>query len=116
MSLPEQQPEIPLDQQVVDIPDQPEIPAAVEQAGVQVSIPQVIAVQDDAGQTIAQPVPAPPAPTGPSITIPASGEEQLKELSKGPIGDSITWKGVFWLYKLRRAIKDGVQVIFGGGK
>lgn len=116
MALPEQQPEIPIDQQVVDIPDQPEIPAAMEQAGVQQAPAQVQPVEDDAGQTIAQPVPAPPAPTGPSITIPATGEEQLKAYSKGSINDSNTWQGVYWLYKIKRAIKEGVQIIFGGGK
>lgn len=116
MALPEQQPEIPLDQQVVDIPDQPEIPDVVEQAGVVQAQPTMQPVVGDNNQPVAQPVPAPPAPTGPSITIPASGEEQLERLSKGSINDSKTWFGVYWLYKIRRALKEGLGIIFGGPK
>jgi hypothetical protein len=115
MALPEQQPEIPPDQQVIEVPDQPEIPAAVEAAGVHSAQPTMQPVQGDDNQPIAQPVPA-PAPSGPSIKIPATGEQQLEALSKGSINDSKTWFGVYWLYKIRKAVKDGLQVIFGGGK
>lgn len=112
MALPEQQPEAPIDQQVVEIPDAPEIPAHVEQGGVQSTPSQAQPVQDDNGATIAQPVPV-PAPQGKTVTIPATSTEELETLSKGSITDAKTWFGVYWIFKIRKALKDGIQVIFG---
>lgn len=111
MAIPEQQP--PIDQQIVEIPQAPEIPPAVEQAGVSAPPTQVQPVQDDNGQTIAQPVPTPPAPSGPTVTIPASSQTVLQQLSKGNIANSQTWFGVFWVKKIKKAIKDGISVVFG---
>lgn len=115
MALPEQQPEVPVDQQVVEIPQAPEIPPAVEQAGVQTTPSQVQPVQDDNGKTIAQPVPAPPAPDGPTVTVPAPDQTVLKQMTKGNISNSQTWFGVFWIKKIKMAIKDGISVVFKKG-
>jgi len=112
MALPEAAPIAPPDQQVQEIPTVPEVPAAVEQAtGVQAvpSTPQPL--QDSSGATVAQPVPAPPS--GPSITIPAANAQVLTQMAKGNAANSQTWFGVFWLKKIKKAIKDGLAVLFG---
>lgn len=112
MAIPEQQPEVPPDQQVTEIPTQPEIPAAVEQAtGVSAvpSTPQPL--QGDNNQPLATPVPPPPA--GNSIKIPVASQEVLAQMAKGDAANSQTWFGVFWLKKIKKAIKDGLSVLFG---
>jgi hypothetical protein len=110
MAIAEQQPEIPPDQQTAEIPTVPEIPPAVERAGVKslASTPQP--VQGDQNQPTAHAV---PAPTGPSVTIPAQSQVSLTQMAKGSAGDSQTWFGVFWLRKIKKAIKDGLAVLFG---
>lgn len=112
MALPETVPEVPLDQQIQEVPAQPEIPTAVEQAtGVQAvpSSPQPL--QGDNKQPIATPVPAPPAEG--SIKIPVADQEVLVQMAKGRADDSQTWFGVFWLRKIKKAIRDGLSVLFG---
>lgn len=114
MALPESSPAVPPDQQVVEIPEAPEIPAAVEAAGV-ASVPsQVQPVHDDSGKPITQPVPAPSS--GPSITIPALSQDALAQMAKGNAANSQTWFGVFWLKKIKKALQQGLSVLFGGGQ
>lgn len=111
MAIPEQ--DIPVDQQVAEIPQSPEISPQMEQAGVSVAPVQVQPVQNN-GQVIASPVPPVQSSSGPSITVPAQSHEQLVSLSKGPVNQAKTWRGVFWLYQIKRAIVHGISVIFGG--
>jgi len=112
MALPEAAPEIPPDQGVTEVRE-PELPPAVQDAGVQQAPSQVQPVQGDGGQQIVQPVPAPAGGT-PSITVPAQNQEALTQIAKGKADDSRTWFGVFWLFKIKKALKDGIQVLFGG--
>jgi len=112
MALPEQQPEVPLDQQVQEIPDVPEIPAHVEQATGVSSIPSTPQpVQGDNQQTV-QPIPAPKS-TKPSVTIPAISQAMLQQMARGNATDSQSWFGVFWLKKIKKALKEGLEVLFG---
>lgn len=113
MALPEQQPEIPPDQQVTEIPQNPEIPPAVEQAGVQQAQPTMQPIQAGSSQQIAQPVPQ-PAQSGQSVTVPAASQQQLAQMAKGNVKNSQTWFGVFWLRKIKKAVEDGITVLFGG--
>lgn len=112
MAIPEQHPEIPPDQQVTEIPEAPEIPAHVEQATGVSSVPtQPRPLQDDTGAVVAQPVP--PPPSGPSVTIPAQSQAVLAQMAKGNASSSQTWFGVFWLKKIKKALKEGLAVLFG---
>jgi hypothetical protein len=112
MSVPEVEPQTNLPEGVTETStEMNEIPAAVEQ-GIRTTPTTPAPVQGDNNQTIAQPVPAPSGDTS-SITIPAQSQAQLTQMAQGAADDSQTWFGVFWLFKLKRALRNGMQVLFG---
>ena len=111
MAIPEQQPAP--DAQVREIPEQAEIPVQVEQATGVHSIPVAPQPVINGAATLAQPVPAPKS-NKKTVTIPARSQEDLLQMSKGKAEDSQTWFGVFWLYKIKKALKNGLDVLFGG--
>jgi len=103
------QPEAPVQQ----VPEQAEIPREVEQAtGAQVIPHQPDPLQQN-GQTVAQPAVPAQDPSGPSITIPAHNEEELNKMAHGKPEDSKTWFGVYWLYRLKKALHSGAKAVFG---
>lgn len=105
---PEVKPEAPVQQ----VPETV-IPREVEQGtGVQNVQQQPQQLVADDGQVTAQPVP-PPVSDQPQIKIPAQSQQQLADLSKGSINDSGTWFGVYWLRRVKVALQNGMQAIFG---
>lgn len=112
MALPETAPTLPPDQQVQEIPDTPEIPAHVEQATGVSPVPSTPRPVQGDDQQVVQPIPAPKS-TKPSITIPATSQANLQQMAKGNIVNSQTWFGVFWLKKIEKALRDGLEVLFG---
>lgn len=116
MAIAEQQPEIPPDQKIQEIPDVPEMPPHIEEGGVKPVPVNAQPLKDDRGTTVVQPVPVPQNPSGPSITIPAQSQTSLTQMAKGDAANSQTWFGVYWLYKIKKALKDGLHIVFGGEK
>lgn len=91
----------------------PEIPVEVENKSVVTPTPSVFKakISDDKGQPMVQPTGAKQV----TVQIPAD-QTRLTTMSKGSIGDSITWFGAFWVRMFKKAIHFGWQVIIGGNK
>ncbi len=53
-----------------------------------------------------------PATKKVSIQLPTD-EETLEVMSKGDVEDSLTWSGVYWLRMLKKAARQGWNVIRG---
>jgi len=54
-----------------------------------------------------------PMPPKPAVTnIPADNQSELEKLSKGNVDEASTWFGVFWLRRVKKALLDGIHVIF----
>lgn len=98
-SLPEQTPE------VSHYPEQVEIPAYIEQGGVQPVPNHPSSLQDpQSGMTVAQNMTMQPA-----VVIPAD-PQTLRTWSKGSSSSSQTWLGVFWERVVKRALLLGRKV------
>lgn len=114
MSSPELQPDIPPDQRVQEIPEAPEIPEQVQSMGVSPQPAQPAPVVNN-GQVVVQANPTPSVQSGNPVIIPATNEEQIIEKTKDKVENSRKWRGVFLIFKIKKALKNGVSVIFGGG-
>lgn len=80
------------------------------------STPQPLQVQTGDDQTVqVTPVPAPAAPQGPAITIPASQTQLTQMAQKGNTTNASTGWAVFWLRQLKKALKKHWSVLVGGG-
>lgn len=98
-SLPEQNPE------VMQYPEQIEIPAYIEKGGVQPVPNHPASLQDpQSGVTVAQNMTMQPA-----VVIPAD-QQTLRTWSKGSPSSSQTWLGVFWERVVKRALLLGRKV------
>ncbi len=115
MALPETSPAIPPDKQVAEVPQVPEVPATVQNAGVQVipAVPKPLV--NSSGASLAKPIPL-PSDDANSLNVPVADQEALTQMAKGNPSDSKTWFGVYWLRKIKKALHDGFQILFGGGK
>ena len=103
----ERKPTIP--EGVTEVPTAPEIPEHVEKAGVKTRKQQVTAqVTDDSGK----PLTKSPVTDDTAVTIPTD-IATLDIWSKGTIGNSITWLGVFWLRMVKKAKALGKSVKIG---
>jgi hypothetical protein len=104
---------------------QPTIPEA-PQAPVEAPAPSELPSQSPApvAQTVPadpvappqQPDPTPtPAPvsTVPTVTVPTS-QAQLTALAQGDPASSVTWLAHFWERVIKKSLKKGWNVVFGG--
>lgn len=111
MTFPEQQP--PIDAPVQEIPDQAEIPAHIEAATGVSAVPVVPQpIKSIGSQPKIQTVPA-QATNKPQVQIPALNQGQLEGYLRARDSESKKWFGVFWLRKIKKAIDEGLSVIFG---
>jgi hypothetical protein len=95
--------------QVTERPEEFIVPETLQQAGVKVVQKNFTAqVKSDKGQPLIQTPPAqvitvqPPAPPG-----------TLTAWAKGPISQSLTWLGAFWIRTLKKAWRFGWRIISG---
>lgn len=97
-------------------------PEGVEQRPEQVNIPEKVAEETGVipipaypetlrrgGNVTAQSIAEQP---GEVVINGAANEEELKKLEKGKTDDESTWRGIFSLYRIKKAIKKGLQVVF----
>ena len=108
MAQPVEQEKPTVPEGIAEIPRAPEIPEHIEKSGVSITQQQVTTqVTDDAGK----PLTKSPATDDTTVTIPAD-TPTLTGWSKGKIGSSMTWLGVFWLrmVKKAKALGKGVSV------
>jgi hypothetical protein len=97
---------------VKEIPETPEVPPALEQAGMATRPTQITAqVSDDSGAPLIQT----PATQVVTITIPAD-QQQLDDWAKGSPSDSLTWFALFWLRMMKKAFHFGWKIIKKGGQ
>lgn len=96
--------------QVVERPQDIEIPAHIEKGGVK-SVPSQFTqtVTDDSGK---QPTQSPATQTV-TIQIPAT-QQQLTVMAKGPADDASTWFAKFWIRMRQKATKLGWKIIGKG--
>ena len=109
-----EKPQVP----VTEIPDQPEISKQSELEGVEVVQGTPSAVQVQKGGDQAQqvtPVPAPPAASGPSITIP-SDQTALTQMSKGNTTNASTGWALYWIRQIKKALKKHWFVLVLGNQ
>lgn len=85
-------------------------PLRIEKKEVVTPVPSQFTqkVTDDSGQVLTQ---SPKTKTV-AITLPKD-QEQLKNLSKGKITESITWFAAYWLRMIKKAVHFGWQIITG---
>jgi len=109
MANPEVLPQAPVPEQQ----PQAEVPVEAPQSSEQVSQSQAV--------QMAPQVPQPTVPAAPvqvpqtddnALVVPVQDEEELKHISKGDASDSKTWFGVFWLFKIKKAIHEGLRAVF----
>ena len=115
MALPETSPAIPPDKQVTEVPQVPEVPVTVQNAGVQVIPVEPKPLMNSSGTPLDKPFPLPPDDTK-SLNVPVADQEALTQMAKGNPSDSQTWFGVYWLRKIKKALLDGFYIFFGKGK
>ncbi|MBI3397024.1 hypothetical protein HY045_00960 [Candidatus Woesebacteria bacterium] len=101
--FPEREPQ----SQITEIPQVPEIPPAIEKAGV-TAVPNQVSnpVKSDNGQVLTQ------TPAASTISIQLSQPQQnLLVWSKGEVGSSLTWWSVFWIRMVKKAIHFGWKIV-----
>lgn len=102
---PEQKPE---QMGVQKRPTEIEIPEYIEKGGVTPVPTQFTAkVTDDSGKPLIQ---SSDDTTTQTVQLPKT-QDELKELSKGSITDSITWFAAFWLRIFKKAVHFGWKII-----
>lgn len=110
MANPEVLPQAPVPEQQ----PQAEVPVEAPQSSEQASQSQT--VQTPAFQVLQPTVPAAPVQVPQTddnaLVVPVQDEEELKHISKGDASDSKTWFGVFWLFKIKKAIHEGLRTVF----
>lgn len=94
--------------EVQHYPEQPEIPAHIERAGVQ-SVPQHPASLQDpsTGQVVAQ-----NTNMQPPVQVPAD-PATIHGWASGSPSNSLTWLGMFWERVIKRAVFFGKQIVIG---
>lgn len=88
-------------------PEEP-APLEIERKEVVTPVPAQFTkqVKSDDGQVLTQSQPSKTV----TITLPAD-QTKLAELSKGSVGDSITWFAAFWLRMVKKAIHFGWRIL-----
>ena len=101
----------PINPDIQEVPDTPEVPRHIEQGGVtSVPVHFTAQVQDDSGNQMI----TSPAVKKITIEIPAT-QEVLQDWAQGPPENSLTWYAKFWLRIIKKALFFGWRILLKGG-
>lgn len=111
MASPEVLPQVPAPEQAPQAEAPVEAPIAVEQPSqVQPAQPP----QQPQEQSAPSSVQSVPQDDTNTLVVPLKNNEELEALSHGDAADANTWRGVFWIYKIKKALHAGLRAVFGG--
>lgn len=108
MANPEVRPYVP-PEGVVERPEEIQIPEQMEKETGVAPVPTYPETLRRGSKITAQTVVDQP---GEVVISGVASEEELKRLEKGKTDDESTWRGIFSLYRIKKAIKKGLQVVF----
>lgn len=93
---------------VKEHPEEIEVPKSLKGEIEKVETVYTATVKDDKGK----PITSGPATQDVTVQIPQD-QAALTALSKGKVGDSITWFGMFWLRMIKKALHFGKRIVVG---
>ncbi len=99
--------------EITKIPEVVSIPKEIESLGVTTTPSQQNVVLPD--PTLNQPTQSPVQPIDPSTTfaVPAVSLEQLEEMQKGSIDDASSWRAMWFIRMIHKAVAVGKNILFG---
>ena len=108
--LPERERVSNQDEEVSPVSENIAVPESLERSGVSSSqaSPMASVITDDQGNPLIQ-----PTLQTPTITLPAD-DAHLNTQAKGNASNASTWRAVYWLRQIKRALKFGWKIITGG--